>query len=66
MSFYKGSQKDFERAEQLIEERRLRARTPVIAPASPADEIAKLADLKAKGILAEDEFVAKKKQLFGI
>lgn len=50
----------------MIEERRLRARTPVIAPASPADEIAKLADLKAKGILAEDEFVAKKKQLFGI
>lgn len=38
----------------------------VVQQLSPADEIAKLADLKAKGILTEEEFAAKKSQLLGL
>ena len=33
---------------------------------SAMDEIAKLADLKNKGIITEDEFQQKKKQLLGL
>ena len=41
------------------------------APAAPAEpdyaaELQKLADLKAQGILTEEEFEAKKKQILGI
>ena len=40
---------------------------PVGAPASSAaDELLKLADLKDKGILTQEEFDAKKKQLLGL
>lgn len=35
-------------------------------PASDADEIGKLADLRDRGILTEDEFAAKKAQILGI
>jgi len=40
------------------------------APAAPepdyADELAKLAQLKAQGIITEEEFEAKKKQVLGL
>lgn len=39
---------------------------PAAAPASAADEIRKLAALRDEGILTEEEFTAKKKQLLGI
>jgi hypothetical protein len=32
----------------------------------PTDELEKLAELKEKGILTEEEFAAKKKQLLGL
>lgn len=32
----------------------------------PADELERLADLKEKGIISEEEFQAKKKQLLGL
>jgi hypothetical protein len=45
--------------------------TPSPAPAVPAEpdyatELQRLADLKAKGILTQEEFEAKKKQILGI
>ncbi len=40
--------------------------TPQVAAASVADEIAKFKDLAEKGIITQEEFDAKKKQLLGI
>ena len=48
------------------------AETPAVQPAKAngmdfvADEIRKLAQLKYEGLLTEEEFTAKKKQLLGI
>lgn len=41
---------------------------PAAAPAQPdyAEELQKLADLKAAGVIDEQEFDAKKKQILGI
>jgi hypothetical protein len=39
---------------------------PAKEPSSIADEITKLAKLKEQGILTDEEFVAKKKQLLGL
>ncbi len=41
---------------------------PQAAPAEPsyADELAQLAQLKAQGVITEEEFEAKKKQILGI
>lgn len=67
ISFYKGSQKDFEKAKELIEQRRrvLTAPTTSAAP-SAADELTKFSELHKAGILTDDEFAAKKKQLLGL
>ncbi len=67
ISFYKGSQKQFEQAKELIEERRraITAREAVAAP-SAAEELARFADLHKQGVLTDEEFAAKKKQLLGI
>ena len=42
------------------------AAAPAAAEPEYAAEIEKLADLKAKGIITEEEFEAKKKQILGI
>ena len=47
------------------------APTPTVAPAAPAqpnyiEELKKLAELKDAGIVSEEEFEAKKKQLLGL
>ena len=45
------------------------AATPIGGSASTssvADDLARLADLRAKGILSDEEFAAKKKQLLGL
>ncbi|MGG3518430.1 SHOCT domain-containing protein [Bacillus pseudomycoides] len=39
---------------------------PTHAPADVADQIKRLADLRDSGILTNEEFDAKKKQLLGI
>lgn len=63
-------------AEQLLQERitdpaafqqRMQARAAATAPApsDPADQIAKLADLRDRGALTEEEFQAQKKQVLG-
>ncbi|OSC40474.1 hypothetical protein B8W66_13170 [Mycobacterium decipiens] len=45
---------------------RLSAATTLHAPPSQADEIRKLADLRDSGILTEEEFSAKKRQILGL
>jgi len=64
--FVKKSQADFEKAKSLIEERRSRPGAAAAPATSNLDEISKLADLKAKGIITDEEFAAKKKQLLGL
>jgi hypothetical protein len=63
--FNKGQAKQFEAAKLEIEQRMSAMRTGATAPAhaSLADELEKLAALRDRGILTEDEFQAKKRQL---
>jgi len=67
INFYRGSQKDFQTAKQLIEERRqeLTSRSTASTP-SAAEELARFAQLHKDGVLTDDEFAAKKKQLLGL
>ncbi len=59
-------QRDFEAIKAAIEEK-LFSDQPSQAPAiSNLDELEKLASLKDKGIISQEEFEAKKKQLLGI
>ena len=60
--FRRGQNDKFAECEKLVEERMGHGGS---APSS-LDEMAKLADLKSKGIITEDEFQQKKKQLLGI
>lgn len=68
--FTKAHQPEFEAIKAKIESRLQAMRMPqsVAVPAAPsaADEIIKLADLRDKGILTEEEFQQKKRQLLGI
>lgn len=64
INFYAGANKDFEKAKDLIEERRANA-MPSRSATSPADELKKFAELHTAGILTDEEFAAKKKQLLG-
>jgi len=54
----------FAEAKKLIEERINAVNSP--AKNSGLDDLEKLADLKEKGIISEEEFKAKKKQLLGL
>lgn len=67
--FTGGQQFRFERAKSVIEEKMNSARKE-LAPHvkghfSVADEIAKLAELRSQGILTEQEFEMKKKEILG-
>jgi hypothetical protein len=69
VNFYKGAQKDFERAKHLIEDRRRALLAAAAAPShtlSPAEELARFAQLHRDGVLTDEEFAAKKKQLLGL
>ena len=55
----------FERIKAEVE-KRIQAESVPSVPPSDADEIAKLAGLRDKGILTEDEFQQKKKQILGL
>ncbi len=57
-----GQNERFSECKRLVEERMGHGGN---APSS-LDEIAKLGDLKSKGIITEDEFQQKKKQLLGL
>lgn len=67
---FKGSQQgEFDAFKQAVEDQLVKAQqrtVPAAGQPSAADEIGKLADLLAKGVLTEDEFAAKKKQLLGL
>lgn len=62
--FNMKQQPDFERIKHELA-KRLQAKTALLTASSGADEIAKLADLREKGILTEEEFQQKKKQILG-
>jgi Short C-terminal domain len=69
--FKKSQEADFIRAKELLDEYRATLRTPVPAPASTAsasvaDELEKLATLRDKGVLDDEEFAAQKRKLLGL
>ena len=64
----KSQEPDFIRAKELLDEYRAALRAPVpapptTAPASVADELEKLATLRDKGVLDDEEFAAQKRKL---
>jgi hypothetical protein len=62
--FNRSSNKEIEAFKAELERRMRSSRAPANAPsASLADEIAKLAKLKADGLLSQDEFDAAKRRL---
>lgn len=67
-----GQWNQFLKAKSLIEEYQQAAHAArtapqvVAAPPSPADELAKLAALRDQGVLTEEEFTAKKRQILGL
>ena len=63
--FNKKQQPLFEQIRDAVENRIQFANTP-ISTNSDADELSKLADLRDKGILTEEEFQQKKKQILGL
>lgn len=67
ITFKRSQQAQFQEAKRVIEER-MRAGEPQRAAAAPsdADELAKLARLRDEGILTEEEFTAKKRQILGL
>jgi hypothetical protein len=57
--------------DQAAYDQQMAAQPAAMAPAAPAEpdyaaELAQLAQLKAQGILTDEEFEAKKKQILGI
>ena len=63
--FNKTQQKTFESVKQSIEQAKADAAKALITSAG-LNDLEKLADLKTKGIITEEEFKAKKKQILGI
>jgi uncharacterized protein HemX len=64
-------QQKYAAQDQAASEQQMAAPPPAAAPAAPtapdyAAELEQLAQLKAQGILTEEEFEAKKKQILGI
>jgi len=64
--FTKRQQPLFEKIKDAVESRLQSGKGISASPGSDADELAKLADLRDKGILTEDEFQHKKKQILGM
>jgi hypothetical protein len=58
----------YARQDQEAYDREMAAQQAAAAPAAPdyAAELEKLAQLKSQGIISEEEFEAKKKQILGI
>ena len=64
INFYNNKNKDFEEAKRLIEEKI--SAGDVQSNKSDLGELEKLAELKEKGIITEEEFNAKKKSILGL
>lgn len=65
VNFHKKRNDDFAKAKQQIEER-INQQGGSQPARSGLDELEKLAELKEKGVITEQEFTAKKKQLLGL
>lgn len=65
VTFNPGKTKQFLRAKEIIENQILNANQPT-SKVSNMDELEKLSNLHDKGIINDDEFNAKKKQLLGL
>ena len=63
--FEKEQQPLFEQVKNIIE-KRINIKTNSVSPSSDADELAKFADLRDKGVITEEEFIKKKKQILGL
>lgn len=63
VNFYSGKNKDFEEARRLVEEKICDNTSP---KHSNLDELEKLAEIKEKGIITQEEFDAKKKSILGL
>jgi hypothetical protein len=63
--FTTGQQASFEKIKEAIE-KKIASMEKGETKSSNLDELKKLAELKDKGIITEEEFTAKKKQLLGI
>ncbi len=63
VTFYWGKNDAFSEAKRIIEENMSQ---PVTSQKSPLDDLEKLAGLKEKGIITEDEFQKKKTQILGL
>ena len=68
ISFQRGSQKDFEQAKRLIDDRKAKLSRADASSAAldPMEQLAKAAELHKAGVLTDEEFAAKKKQLLGL
>ena len=68
MTFDRKQEPDFAKAKALIDEYRDRAARPMVtaAPSSGLDDLERLAELRDKGIITEEEFVTKKRQILGL
>ncbi|HEX8174081.1 MAG TPA: DUF4429 domain-containing protein [Pyrinomonadaceae bacterium] len=66
--FKSSQQGEFQRMKAAIEQKIAELRRPraIVAQFSPAEELEKLASLKERGIITEEEFNIKKKQLLGL
>lgn len=64
--FNKKQQPEFDAVKTAIEERRRAMRAPAAAAPDPMEQLAKAAELHKAGILTDEEFAAKKKQLLGL
>lgn len=63
VNFYSGKNKEFEEAKRLIEAKISRSNQ---SNTSSLDEIEKLAELRKKNIITQEEFDLKKKSLLGL
>lgn len=69
MMFKGGDEAAFRMAKDLIDRHRAAARTasiPSVAPTSALDELEKLAGMRDRGVVTEEEFQAKKRQLLDL
>jgi hypothetical protein len=63
--FNQKQQPSFIKIKEAIEEKMVSGNKPT-AKSSGLDDLEKLAELKEKGIITEEEFNAKKKQILGL
>jgi len=64
--FRKSRQADFEEIKSMIEMKIKEQRNKTVGKSGTIDDLEKLAQLKDKGIISEEEFKAKKKQILGL